>query len=142
MANLWPGTPCHSKLEPPSAVQTPLGFVRALLETVMPGDVQHTKRVHVSLTYQEISEDLVPLPGKPEPVISPEETIRMRKWHVKYVIYFLTLTSGICLGAVDLVPKPAVQGTALAIVAASGGLASYLLTGADRTHARSERPTE
>jgi hypothetical protein len=108
----------------------------------MPGDVQHTKRVYVSFMYQEISEDLVPLPGKPEPVISPGGYTRMRKWHVKRVFYFLILSSGVCLGAVALVPKPVVQGTALGIWAASVGLARYLLTGAYRTSARSERPTE
>jgi hypothetical protein len=119
----------------------PSGLAGHMPETVMTGDTKHTKRVHVSFMYQELSEDLVPLPGKPEPVTAPEEYARTRKWHVKRVFYFLICSSGLCLGAVALVPKPVVQGTALGIWAASVGLARYLLTGAYRTSAHEERPT-
>ena len=108
----------------------------------MSGDTRHTKRVDVTIRYQELSEDLVPEPGTPETVIGPEEFTRIRKWHVKRVFYFLICSSALCLGAVVLAPQPAVQGTALGIWAASSGLARFLLAGAYRGPARPERPTE
>ena len=108
----------------------------------MSDDARHTKRLDVTSRYQELSEDLVPEPGKPETVIAPEEFARIRKWHVKRVFYFLICSSALCLGAVVLAPQPAVQGTALGIWVASAGLARFLLAGAYRSPAGPERPTE
>jgi hypothetical protein len=109
---------------------------------MMPGDARHTKRVDVTIRYQELAEDLVPEPGKPEAVIGTEEFARIRKWHVKRVFYFLICSSALCLSAVVLAPQPAVQGTALGIWAASAGLARYLLAGAYRSPARPQWPKE
>jgi hypothetical protein len=96
----------------------------------MPGNTRHIKRVEATIKYsEELSENVAPQPGKPEIVISPKEYVRFEQWHVKRVFYFLASSSALCLAAVALVPKTAVQATALAIWAASVGLARFLLAG-------------
>lgn len=99
----------------------------------MSGDARRTQRLEFTLKYSdEMSEDERPMPGQPEIVLISHDYIRVRKWHVKRVFYFLTCTSALCLGAIALVPKSAVQVTALGIWATSAGLAQFLLAGAYR----------
>jgi hypothetical protein len=95
----------------------------------MPGDTRHTKqRVELTVEYVEvISENDTPQPGKPEIVVTPEGHVRVRKAHITRVFYYLTASSALCLGTVALVPKPAVQATAIAIWAGSAATARYLL---------------
>ena len=94
----------------------------------MPGNTRHVKRVEATIKYsEEISEDIVPGPGKPEIVLGPAEFVKIRKWHVTRVFYFLTFSSALCLTTVAVVPKPAVQATSVAVWLASAGLARYLL---------------
>jgi hypothetical protein len=95
-----------------------------------------------SLSSQELSEDVVPGPGKPEIVLAPQEYIKVRKWHVTRVFYFLTGSSVLCLGAVSLVPKPAVYATAVAVLAVSAGLARFLLTQAYQGPGTTRPPAE
>jgi hypothetical protein len=98
---------------------------------VMPGDTRHIQHVELTFKYsEELSEDEIPRPGRPDPVLAPDSYSRFRKWRIKRVFYFLTSSSALCLAAVTLVPRPAVQATALGIWAASAGLARFLLTGA------------
>ena len=93
----------------------------------MTGDTRRTQRLELTLKYSdELSEDEVPAPGKPEIVLLPQDHIRVRKWHVRRVFYFLTCVSTLCLAAIVLVPKPAVQVTVLGIWATSAGLAQFL----------------
>jgi hypothetical protein len=104
----------------------------------MPGDTRHIQHVELTFKYsEELSEDEIPRPGRPDPVIASETYTRVRKWHIKRVFYFLTCSSALCLAAVALVPRPAVQATALGIWATSAGLARFLLTG---TYRKSRRP--
>jgi hypothetical protein len=55
--------------------------------------------------------------------IAPDSYAGFRKWRIKRMFYFLTCSSALCLAAVTLVPRPAVQATALGIWATSAGLA-------------------
>ena len=99
----------------------------------MPGDTQHIQRVEVTFKYSEdLSEDEIPRPGRPDPVLAPDSYSRFRKWRINRVFYFLTSSSALCLAAVTLVPRPAVQATALGIWVTSAGLARFLLTGTYR----------
>jgi hypothetical protein len=96
----------------------------------MPGDTRHTQRVELTFRYSdEISEDNVPDPGKPEIIIGPAEYAKVRRGQVNRVFYFLTACSALCIAAVAAAPRPAVQATALAIWAGSLGFARYLLSG-------------
>jgi hypothetical protein len=105
----------------------------------MTGDTRRTQRLELTLKYSdELSEDEIPAPGEANIVLLPQDHIRVRKWHVRRVFYFLTCVSSLCLAAISLVPKPAVQVTVLGIWATSAGLAQFLLAAAyrkpDREH--------
>lgn len=103
----------------------------------MSGDTRRTQRLELTLKYSdELSEDERPAPGIPGILLVPEDYIRVRKWHVKRVFYFLTCTSALCLAAIVLAPEPAVQVTALGIWATSAGLAQFLLADAYRKQKR------
>lgn len=107
----------------------------------MPGDSHHSQHVELTFTYlEELSEHELPRPGRTDPVIAEEDCARVRKWHVQRVFYFLMATSALCLTAVALVPRPAVQATALGIWLASAGLARFLLSGAYQRSGRSRPP--
>jgi hypothetical protein len=99
----------------------------------MSGDARRTQRLELTLKYSdELSEDERPSSAKPEIILVSQDYIRVRKWHVKRVFYFLTCVSALCLTAIAVAPKPAVQVTALGIWATSAGLAQFLLAGAYR----------
>lgn len=109
----------------------------------MSGDTRHIQHVELTFTYsEELSENELPRPGKPETVIVHEDYARVKKWHIKRVSYFLTCTSTLCLATVALVPKPAVQATVLGIWATSAGLAQFLLAGAYRKRGDGRPPNE
>jgi hypothetical protein len=78
-----------------------------------------------------LSEDETPLPGISVPVLGPEVYVKVEKWRVNRVFYYLAFTSVICLAAVAIVPTT-VKATALAIWLSSLGLAKFLLAGAYR----------
>ena len=84
-----------------------------------------SRRRKVKIEY--LSEDLVPEPGKPEPVVGSIESIKVTKWYINRVLGFLAGSTIACLGVAAAVPNPAVQGTAAAICAGSFGLARFLL---------------
>jgi hypothetical protein len=99
----------------------------------MSGDSRRVQRLELTFTYSdELSEDEDPEPGMSGITLLPQDFARVRKWHVSRVFYFLTCTSALCLATVALVPKPAVQVTALGIWATTAGLAQFLLAGAYR----------
>jgi hypothetical protein len=107
----------------------------------MSGDTRHIQHVELTFRYsEELSEDEIPRPGRPDPVLAPDSYARFRKWRIKRVFYFLTCSSALCLAAVTLVPRPAVQATALGIWATSAGLARFLLTGTYPKSPEPERP--
>jgi hypothetical protein len=94
-------------------------------------DIRRKQQVKLKIEY--LSEDVLPEPGKAEPVIvGGEEFAKVEKWRVNRVFYFLTGSSIACLTVAALVPNPAVQGTAIAIWAGSVGLAKILLADAYR----------
>jgi hypothetical protein len=108
----------------------------------MPGNTRHVKRVEATFKYaEEISEEIAPRPGKPEIVLGPAEYVKIRKWHVTRVFYFLILSSALCLTAVAVAPQPAVQATAVAVWLATAGLARYLLADSYR-HPGGKPPAE
>jgi hypothetical protein len=99
----------------------------------MSGDARRVQRLELTFKYSDdLSEDETPEPGMPGVVLLPQDYVRVRKWHVRRVFYFLSCTSALCLATVALVPKPAVQVTALGIWATSAGLAQFLLASAYR----------
>jgi hypothetical protein len=107
----------------------------------MSGDTRHIQHVELTFRYsEELSEDEIPRPGRPDPVLAPDSYARFRKWRIKRVFYFLTCSSALCLAAVTLVPRPAVQATALGIWATSADLARFLLTGTYPKSPEPERP--
>src|SRR5690348_10247260 len=110
---------------------------------VMPGDKRRSQQVKVTIEYAgELAEDLVPEPGRAGAVIGPERFAKVKRWHVNRVFYFLTGSSAMCLGTVALVPRPAVQGTAVAVWAGSAGLARFLLAGSYRNSTKDRTPAE
>lgn len=98
----------------------------------MPGDTRRTQRVELTLTYsEELSEDEIPLPGKPDIVALRQDYVRVRKSRVKRVFYFTTCTSAFCPTMIAVLsPNIAIQVTALAVWAVSAGVAHVLITGA------------
>jgi hypothetical protein len=88
---------------------------------------------------RRIAEDGIPQPGKSEIVLSPHEYIKVRKWHITRVFYFLVCSSALCLTAVMLVPGPTVEATAVAVLAASVSLAKFLLSDAHLHSGRKDR---
>lgn len=98
----------------------------------MPGDTRRTQRVELTLTYsEELSEDEKPSPGKPDIVVLRQDYVRVRKSRIKRVFYLTTCTSAFCPAMIAaLSPSTAVQVTALAIWAASAGVAHFLLSSA------------
>jgi hypothetical protein len=107
----------------------------------MSGDARRVQRLELTFKYSdELSEDENPEPGMSGIALLPQEYARVRKWHVRRVFYFLTCTSALCLATVALVPKPAVQITALGIWATSAGLAQFLLATAYRKSAARQPP--
>lgn len=99
----------------------------------MSGDARRVQRLELTFKYSdELSENEDPEPGMSAIALLPEDYSRVKKWHVRRVFYFLTCTSALCLATVALVPKPAVQVTALGIWATSAGLAQFLLANAYR----------
>ena len=97
----------------------------------MPGETRHTReRAELRINYAyELSEDITPEPGRAEIVVGPNERKRSETSHETRVFCYLTAWSALCLGAVALVPRPAVQATAVAIWAGSSGLTQYLHSG-------------
>jgi hypothetical protein len=108
---------------------------------VMPGDKRRSQQVKVTIEYAgELSEDISPQHEGARAVIGPERFAKVKRGHVNLVFYFLTCSSAMCLGTVALVPRPVVQGTALAIWAGSVGLARFLLAGAYRRKDKDSTP--
>jgi hypothetical protein len=99
-----------------------------------PSDIRPTRNVRFRII-EYLSEDIIPEPGKAEPVIlteeftnaKNEESTNVRKWYASRVLYFTAGTSGACIAAVAAVPSPAVQATACAVWAGSLGLAKLIL---------------
>ncbi len=104
---------------------------------MQPSDTRRKQNVRVKIEY--LSEDVLPEPGKPEPVTGDTEYTKVQKWYVSRVFHFLTGTSVACLAAVALTRNPVVQGTAVAIWAGSAGLARFLLAGAYRKSSKAKR---
>ena len=99
----------------------------------MSGDARRVQRLELTFKYSdELSENEQPEPGMSGIALLSEDSVRVRKWAVRRVFYFLTCTSALCLATVALVPKTAVQVTVLGIWATSAGLAQFLLTSAYR----------
>jgi hypothetical protein len=99
----------------------------------MSGDARRVQRLELTFKYSdELSENEDPEPGMPQITLLAQDYVKVKKWHVRRVFYFLTSTSALCLATVALVPKPAVQVTALGIWATSAGLAQFLLATAYR----------
>jgi hypothetical protein len=97
---------------------------------MQPSDIRRKQNVSVKIEY--LSEDVLPNPGKPEPVIHGPDFTKVRKWYVNRVFHFLTGVSMGCLVAVALDRNAVVQATAATICAGSFGLAKFLLAGAYR----------
>jgi hypothetical protein len=109
----------------------------------MSGDTRHIQHVELTFTYsEELSENELPRPGKPGIVVVQEGYARVKRWHIKRVFYFLTCSSALCLTAVALFPKPAVQATAFGILTTSAGLAQFLLAGVYRKPGERKPPKE
>lgn len=109
----------------------------------MPAGPRPARRVELTIKYsQELAENTSPPPGKPEIVLSPQEHIKARKWHITRAFYFLTTISAICLTAVIAAPKPAVQAIAAATLAAAASLARILLTAATRPPRKTRKPSK
>jgi hypothetical protein len=98
----------------------------------MHSDEMHYPEVNTTTKYNQISEDEEAKPGKAEVIVGPTQYLKVKKWRINRVFYFLISISVICLTTTALVPDPAVQATALAIWAGSAGLARYLLADAYR----------
>lgn len=94
----------------------------------MPGDTRHNQHVEITFRYsEELSEDEPPIPGAQPPVLAPETYARVRARDVRRLFAFLTSISALCLVAVTLVPKTAVQVTAIGIFGAAAGIAHNLI---------------
>lgn len=111
-----------------------------------PSDIRRTQNVRFRII-EYLSEDIIPEPGKPEPVIITEESTtvkneksaNVRKWYASRVLYFTAGTSGACIAAVAAVPNPAVQATACAVWAGSLGLAKLMLDKASPLRSKSKK---
>lgn len=95
-----------------------------------PSDIRRDK--HIQLNNEELSEDEVPQPGLPWPVIGTEEFVKVRKWQINRVFGFLVAIAATCMSAVVTAPHAAVLGIAVAVWAGSVFLARFLLAGAYR----------
>ncbi len=94
----------------------------------MPGDTRHNQHVEITFMYsEELSEDELPAQGAQSPVLAPEAYARVRARDVRRLFAFLTAISALCLVAVTLVPKTAVQLTAVGIFGAAAAIAHYLI---------------
>jgi hypothetical protein len=81
----------------------------------MRGDTRK-ERVKVKIKYShELSEDVSPEPGTAQPVISPEEFIRVKQRHINRIFCFLIVSSMICLTVAALRPIPEVLVTVGAV---------------------------
>jgi hypothetical protein len=104
---------------------------------MQPSDIRRRQQLNLKIEY--ISEDLLPEPGMPKPVIINEEPVKIMKWSINRMFHFLAGTSVTCLAVVAAVPNPAVQGTACAICAGSFGLAKVTLAKAYRQGAKTKK---
>jgi hypothetical protein len=94
----------------------------------MLGDTRHNQHVEITFRYsEELSEDEPPAQGARSPVLAPEAYARVRARDVRRLFTFLTAISALCLVAVTLVPKTAVQLAAIGIFGAAAGIAHYLI---------------
>jgi hypothetical protein len=75
-------------------------------------------------------EDETPEAGLPVAIISPDEYVKVSKWKVNRVFYFLSFTSLGCLSAVVLRSTPVVETAASTIFVSSAALAWRLLSSA------------
>lgn len=120
------GTPMPPASKPPE--RQACHGAAPLPEPVMTSHSRRVQRAEVTVKYsRELTEDLVPPPGKTGPALAPYEYVRVRKWHITRVLCFFTGIAALCLGAVILSPRPAVEATAAAVLAASAGLCNVLL---------------
>lgn len=92
------------------------------------------RKENIQLNIEEISEDELPQPGLPVPVVGVEEFIKVRKWQVNRVFVFLTAIAGTCLSAVVASQSLVVLGAVIAIWVGAVLLAKFLLTGTYRRH--------
>jgi hypothetical protein len=77
----------------------------------------------------ELSEDETSLRRIPEPIEAPEGYVKVRKWLISRVFYFLAFNSVVCLAAVAIAPSPIMKVAAPAVFLGSVGLAKFTLTG-------------
>jgi hypothetical protein len=83
-----------------------------------------------------VSEDVIPEPGKSEPVLIDKTSIDESMRYVDRALYMVSGSSAVCLGVVAAVPHPAVQAMACTVWAGSFGLAKVMLAKANRKAAK------
>lgn len=99
-----------------------------LAEPVTASYSRRVQRAEITVTYsRELTEDIVPLPGKTAPALAPQEYAKVRRWHVSRVLWFFTGIAALCLGAVVLSPTHPVEAAAACVLAASAGLCNVIL---------------
>jgi hypothetical protein len=103
-----------------------------------PSDTRGAKQPKQHL--KDISEELLPEPGLPRPVIGSEEFVKVNKWQVNRVFGFLTGSTATCMAGVAAAPNLEVLGAAVAIWAGSVVLAMFLLAHAYRRPGQGHMP--
>jgi len=95
---------------------------------VAASDKQYSEELNVRIRYsQEIAENLRPEAGLAMPVLSPKEIRDDQKWRINRVFGFLTIISGMSMGALALSPQHTVQAGVLCIWTSSVAMGRYLL---------------
>jgi hypothetical protein len=96
-----------------------------------PGEEENSSPAVVEHSFvrpQEVTEQLIPLPGNALPVQAEMDGIIMAEQKkIDRVFYYLVFVTGACLAAVVVSPRPEVRLVAFGIWSGSAALARYLL---------------
>ncbi len=97
----------------------------------MIGDKNHREEISLQVKYsQEISEQSQKGEGLSEPVLGPEDFVKVKRWKIDRVFYFLAFISTVCMCALVISPTPVVQVVVISIWTSSAAFANHLLGGA------------